>query len=165
MKRNPLETGRHKQMRHQLPPSGPDPAGEMGGNHPGPVSPCLAHGRWRQDTGSRTPLCSPRSRVSRRNPCGPVLPTQPKYNLAFYRSINQGHRAGKSGQEALPWASGDPGPSFKSAADSPGCQGPAPPHLWGSVSPSVLWPQDLEAHWAAEPGLKVQWEDRIDALG
>lgn len=64
--------------------------------------------------------------------------------------------AGNAAQEALPWASGDPGVSSEVAADSLGRKGPAPLSLWTSVSPSVLRPHALEAQWAAEPGLKGQ---------
>ena len=61
------------------------------------------------------------------------LLTQYKYNLAFYRSVNQGHR-----QEALPWTSGDSGSRSKSATDALGnkdqplplpVSGPQSPHL------------------------------------
>ena len=133
------------------------PAGELGVDHPAPVPPQSRPGEAGGEAQAPGPhRTSPCSRGSRHSLLGQDLLTQYKYNLAFHRSINQGHRAGTSRQEALPWPSGDPGSSSKSAADSLGNEGTAPaaPRLWASVSPSVLWPQDLEAQWATEPGLK-----------
>lgn len=67
-----------------------------------------------------------------------------KHSLAFHKSISQGQWAGSSSQEALPWSLEHLGSSSKSDADSLGNQGPAPPLLRASVSPSVLQPHDLE---------------------
>lgn len=55
VKRNPLESRRHKQRRHQLPPLGPDPAGELERiAQPRPIL-VSATGCGRQGAGSRTP--------------------------------------------------------------------------------------------------------------
>lgn len=77
VKRNPLETGRHKQTQHQLPPSGPDPVGALRGDRPARV-PSWLH-PWR--LGGKAPAlgphpCSPRSRSPGSGPAYTVR-TQP----------------------------------------------------------------------------------------
>lgn len=65
VKRNPLETGRHKQRRHQLPPWGPDLAGdwkEITQSPPPPAPARFPCGKRRPGADSRTPQGSPRSR-------------------------------------------------------------------------------------------------------
>lgn len=81
---------------------------------------------------------NPRSWVSRYSLLGQELLIWYTYNPAFFQDDKPRSLAGSSGQEALPWVSGDPGSSSKSAANSLGDKEPAPalPPFWASVS---LW--------------------------